>query len=777
MRKIALMRVNRGEVMRITVSAKILSIGLLLPISFLLLGAILFWQDRQLSHAAAQNAEATNMLTLVAGTRGALLQMRLREQGFVTQPSDESLRGHAAASARLDDVMTKLQQALTTAEEKQLFTELAAKRVEYNRATAVLFDTYRLMGFNQDLGLQGTLRRAVRELEAKIEETKNRDFEADILRLRRDEKDFQLRVQDRYIKSIKDNIALLAAKLNATGLAVLMPLLDTYDRELSAYADARLKVAEQATNVNNVGEAMIPIINKLFDINSAEAATASNEAAAARAGASRLLSILMVVIGLGGFVLAFLIGRSISGPLVNMIGIMDALAKGDFHRDVPVLKRTDEIADMAAALGVFRSNAAERQRMEQQERDRLEQERKQEILQRERDAAVSREIQEFCAGVAAGDLSKRLSAEGKEGVLKQLSEQLNELAVTLDEITSSIASVAGRMAEGDLTNRVSGNYRGVFGELTSGINSMSERLSAFAGQLGSTAEAVRSASSEISAGSQDLAGRTESQAASIEQTSASMQQIVSTVRSNADNAEAANQLAAASRQSADRGGGIVGEAVSAMTQIEESASKISDIVAMIDEIAFQTNLLALNASVEAARAGEAGKGFAVVAQEVRALAQRSANASKEIKGLISASNTQVKVGAGLVKQAGDSLVEIVTAGRKVSEIVAEIAGASREQTIGLEQISTAVNSMDEMTQRNAALVEQTTAAAQALSGQSAELAKMVAFFKIKPALPSREAHQAPAPASAASPQHMQPKRKPAPAAASTGTKGDDWREF
>ena len=212
-----------------------------------------------------------------------------------------------------------------------------------------------------------------------------------------------------------------------------------------------------------------------------------------------------------------------------------------------------------------------------------------------------------------------------------------------------------------------------------------------------------------------------------------MHEITATVKQNADNAQAASQLAAVARDAADKGGAVMGNVVTAMSQIEGSAGKISDIVGLIDEIAFQTNLLALNASVEAARAGEAGKGFAVVAQEVRALAQRSANASKDIKALITASNGQVREGGKLVSQAGESLTEIVSAVKKVTDIVSEIAAASREQATGLEQVNTAVGSMDEMTQRNGALVEETSASAQALSEQASQLAQLVGFFRTGPA--------------------------------------------
>ena len=283
----------------------------------------------------------------------------------------------------------------------------------------------------------------------------------------------------------------------------------------------------------------------------------------------------------------------------------------------------------------------------------------------------------------------------------------------------------------NLTQRI--DLDGKTGEIRSlcaGVNDLVDAMTGVIGNIRTASNTIASASAEISAGSQDLAMRTESQAASIEETAASMHEVTATVKQNADNAQAANQLAVAARDTAEKGGSVVRDAVTAVTQIEDSARRISDIIGLIDEIAFQTNLLALNASVEAARAGEAGKGFAVVAQEVRALAQRSANASKDIKALIQTSNSQVKSGAALVNQAGASLTEIVGAIKKVSDIVAEIAAASREQSTGLEQINTAIASMDEMTQRNGALVEETSASAQALSDQAQELAQLVQRYRI-----------------------------------------------
>ncbi|MBS4048831.1 MAG: PAS domain S-box protein [Alphaproteobacteria bacterium] len=303
--------------------------------------------------------------------------------------------------------------------------------------------------------------------------------------------------------------------------------------------------------------------------------------------------------------------------------------------------------------------------------------------------------------------------------------QMTHLAV------EQVQAVVEATKKNDLTRRI--DLAGKSGEIRAlciGVNDLVDAMTGIISAIREASNTIAEASGEISTGSQDLASRTESQAASIEETAASMHEITATVKQNADNAQAANQLATVARDTAEKGGNIVRDAVSAVSEIETSAQKISDIIGLIDEIAFQTNLLALNASVEAARAGEAGKGFAVVAQEVRALAQRSANASKDIKALIQASNTQVKTGAALVNQTGSSLTEIVGAIKKVSDIVAEIAAASREQATGLEQINTAVASMDEMTQRNGALVEETSASAQSLSNQAQELQSLVQRYRI-----------------------------------------------
>jgi len=438
--------------------------------------------------------------------------------------------------------------------------------------------------------------------------------------------------------------------------------------------------------------------------------------------------------GLNGLVLilfAFLLARTVAKPVKDITATILRLAERDWTTEVPHTKDGDEIGAIARSVEVFKQNGQENERLQREadaQRAAIEAQRQ---AREQREAVAARQIADLVESVAGGRLDSRIREDDKEGFQLTVSRELNRLTAMLQGVTGELASVMRGLAEGQVGQRVSGEYAGVYGELKTAANSMAERLSDFARRLSEASNLLRDSAADISAGSQDLAGRTESQAASLEETAAAMHEVTSTVKQNADNAVAADNLAREARQTAENGGAVVGRVVDAMRAIEGSARKISDIMALIDEIAFQTNLLALNASVEAARAGEAGKGFAVVAQEVRALAQRSASASKEIKSLIAASNAEVKSGTELADQAGGTLHEIVGAVQKVTNIVAEIAAASGEQSRGLDEVNKAVNDMDEITQRNAALVEETHAAAQGLSNQALELAELVSFFKLE----------------------------------------------
>ncbi len=440
-----------------------------------------------------------------------------------------------------------------------------------------------------------------------------------------------------------------------------------------------------------------------------------------------------------GMVLAWLIARSITRPVASMTGAMTRLADGDLAVSVPALADRDEIGDMAKAVQVFKENAVEKVRMDEAEQKRLEAERKAAEAQRAREAVIGQEIAALIDAVSKGDLSSRIDLAGKDGFYKTMSEGINRLTDTVQGAIADIARVLGALAEGDLNQRISKDYHGAFDQLKTDVNATSAKLGEIVGQISEATEAISQASAEVSSGSADLAERTEQQASSLEETAAAMEEMGATVRSNADNATSANQMAISTKGAAEQGGVLAGSAIEAMKRIEQSARKITDIIGVIDEIAFQTNLLALNAAVEAARAGDAGKGFAVVAQEVRILAQRSAQASKEIKALILASDNEVRDGVEMVKKAGAALGGIAEGVNKVAAVIADIATASSEQATALEEINAAVAGLDEMTQKNAALVEETTAAAQAMSGQASDLRQQMAFFKLARSTDSRGA--------------------------------------
>ncbi|MFN4237403.1 MAG: methyl-accepting chemotaxis protein [Vogesella sp.] len=349
---------------------------------------------------------------------------------------------------------------------------------------------------------------------------------------------------------------------------------------------------------------------------------------------------------------------------------------------------------------------------------------------RTEEVRVEKEVSEVVGAAANGDFSQRIPLDGKTGFFATLSGQVNQLMDVTSRGLGDIAQVLSGLAAGDLTRTIEAEYDGMFGQLRDDTNLTVSRLKEIVTNIKEATDAINTAAQEISAGNVNLSSRTEQQAASLEETASSMEEITSTVKQNAENSRKANSLAVGASDIASRGGDVVGRVVSTMNEINESATKIVDIISVIDGIAFQTNILALNAAVEAARAGEQGRGFAVVASEVRNLAQRSAAAAKEIKGLIGDSVEKVESGTRLVDEAGRTMEEIVSSIRRVTDIMSEISAASIEQSSGIEQVNLAVSQMDENTQKNAALVEEAAAAAESLEEQAANLRDAVAIFKV-----------------------------------------------
>jgi methyl-accepting chemotaxis protein len=362
-----------------------------------------------------------------------------------------------------------------------------------------------------------------------------------------------------------------------------------------------------------------------------------------------------------------------------------------------------------------------------------------------------------------------------------ITEQHNTAAILVEAVEETQIIIEGAKA-GDLTSRVSLEGKtGAIASLCDGVNALMDKMTEVIVQVREAGETINTAAGEISSGNSDLSSRTEQQASSLEETASSMEELASTVKQNAENAKQANQLAAAASGVAVKGGSVVNEVITTMVDINASSRKIVDIISVIDGIAFQTNILALNAAVEAARAGEQGRGFAVVAGEVRNLAQRSAEAAKEIKHLISDSVSKVQNGTKLVEDAGKTMGEIVSSVQRVTDIMGEITAASVEQSAGIDQVNDAITSMDEVTQQNAALVEQAAAAAESLVDQAVSLIEVVSAFQLNGGS-SFAGSQSISRAVASRPVARlaiakPPARLPAKAIAKTGTNDGDWEEF
>ncbi|WP_447936802.1 methyl-accepting chemotaxis protein [Thermomonas fusca] len=389
------------------------------------------------------------------------------------------------------------------------------------------------------------------------------------------------------------------------------------------------------------------------------------------------------------------------GVKMQVIALAQRYAVGDFSQDMPALP--GEKAEITETMATIKRNLG----------------------------AISQSIRQLGDAAAQGDFSLRGDAAAYQYEFREILLSLNRLMQTTDDNLGQISGLLQAIARGDLTARMDGDFRGVFARMRDDANATVAQLTGIVSGIQQAAGNINAAASEIAAGNDNLSRRTEQQAASLEETAASMEELTSTVKQNADNARQANQLAQGAAGVAAQGGHVVEQVVTTMGAIEASSKKIADIISVIDGIAFQTNILALNAAVEAARAGEQGRGFAVVAGEVRALAQRSAGAAKEIKQLIEESVDKVTDGSALVREAGSTMREIVTSVQRVTDIMAEISAASQEQSSGIEQVNRTVTQMDETTQQNAALVEEATAAARSMEDEARQLSAAVAVFRLE----------------------------------------------
>ena len=615
-----LSRPRFGLLANLTIRTKTAIVGGAGVFGLMLVGGVYFFASSLQSTRQHTADEVSAVGRLEAQGFIAMLQARRAEKDFLLRRDIKYVKMQSDAAGDAAKAIEAISAHLTAIGETDLAQQsqtVGAGLDSYTKTFATLANLTVNLGLTPEAGLEGSLRRSVHAIETKLKEFDELRLTATMLTLRHHEKDFMLRRDPKYRGEFNKTVdefrkGLAGADFPQHMKADISDKLSAYQRDMMAYIDGAEKAATAGKSLSEVFAKLEPQIEKLRKAVENLSAAAEETIATDRSRTMQVIASAIAAVGLLTAFLAWLIGRGISRPVVELVPQLRKLADGDFNVALKGLGRKDEIGQISEAAEMI--------------------------------------VERFSATITT---------------IKRSTSEVNDAAA---DISSSTAN---------------------------------------------------------------LSQRTEEQAASLEQTSASMEQITATVRKSAENARHANERTANTSRIADRGGAIVAQTVEAMGQIERSSQKIADIIGVIDEIARQTNLLALNAAVEAARAGEAGRGFAVVASEVRSLAQRSAQAAKDITNLITSSTGQVKQGVALANTAGEALKEIVLSIREVTENVADIASASAEQSIGLEQINKALSQMDEITQQNSALVEQNTAAAKTLEQQAGAMAadERIAFFK------------------------------------------------
>ncbi|MDH7801670.1 MULTISPECIES: methyl-accepting chemotaxis protein [unclassified Rhizobium] len=508
-------------------------------------------------------------------------------------------------------------------------------------------------------------------------------------------------------------------------------------------AESAAQLLKADTSIQATSNAITALVDKL-----AKGIVKGSDELTDKTNSTILISLVVVgIVFLAGIILAlFVASRGITTPIARLRARMVSLAGGETAAEIDGMDRKDEVGQMAVAVQVFRENAIERIRLEQET-----------------------------------EANRSLSEKDRIEREKQKASEAADVKFAVDNLAAGLS----RLSDGDVSYRIGQPFTATLDGVRNDFNMSAEKLQSALTRVAQNAGGIGAGANEIKSAADDLAKRTEQQAAAVEETAAALEEITTTVKDSTKRAQEAGLIVSRAKAGAEQSGEVVRRAVVAMEQISKSANEISNIIGVIDEIAFQTNLLALNAGVEAARAGEAGKGFAVVAQEVRELAQRSANAAKEIKALITTSNDQVQQGVQLVGDTGKALATIVTEVQEINRHVVSIVESAQEQSSGLQQINTAVNQMDQDTQKNAAMVEETNAASHNLAKEVASLNQLLAQFKLADAAYQQKSQPAPVRNAGRDDKYVASPvralgRKIASAFsgnAAVDTSKDDWQEF
>ncbi|MCW0979782.1 methyl-accepting chemotaxis protein [Agrobacterium sp. BT-220-3] len=663
------------------------------------IAGMLLWQR----HMEARYRIAEDTLIQRDGVLTTLMdglhESRLHQRDFLLSRDMNSV-------AEFDQTMDKVHQSLSslegsaTPQVRAKLDALAKGTLAYTDRMKALVSKNRELGLTPTEGLEGAMRNGVHSIEKLIDVVANAEIRASMLMMRRHEKDFILRRDEAYTGKHAAEVETFKALVKleyrpGVERQRIMDALEIYTASFRFYAQAVLEEQKARETVASAYNALLPVV---ADISTAYRQERETSALENQTAAETTVSIVVILIAFAVvslFAGVYFIGRSITRPATAITGAMRRLAEGETEFAVPGLRRRDEFGAMAQALEIFRQAAIAK-------------------IELERQALVARQ--------RAEDEKARFQREAEA-----------QAQARLMQATTGLAAALHRLAEGDLSFELNEPFAPDFEALRHDLNRTIRQLDAAMSGIVQSSVAIDGGSQEISQSAADLARRTEQQAASLEETAAALDELTANIRISADRAVEARSVAHSADEDASRTADLVVDTIMAMEKIEQSSGKIGSIISVIDEIAFQTNLLALNAGVEAARAGEAGRGFAVVAQEVRELAQRSAKAAAEIKVLIRNSSTEVKDGARFVRETGAALSRIGGSVKTINDHIEAIAAATKEQSLGLSEINTAVNHLDQGTQQNAAMVEENNAASAMLAGETARLKQLVHQFRLSEA--------------------------------------------